>query len=372
MEWLVVRMLYPRMAAMLVVALVPAQWSAAQTAADSLIVPIVAEQPADSVLISLQRSIADLRSEVEELRRELADAPPETPAEAKPDSAAGVVDQVGAIGEGVGGLLVPILLSLLVILVMFYVIKAIVWILEASSEQNATRRLVFKRVIPVVRVVLWSVAIYVILANVFSVSAGQLVTASAAVGVAVGFAAQDVLKNIFGGIIILLDKPFQVGDKINVGGTYGEVVSIGLRSTRITTPDDNLVSVPNAQVVDGQVANANAGALDCQVVTDLYLPGWVDVAKAKRIAYNAAANSEFVFLDKPIVVLVKDEFKETFLTHLVVKAYVIDTRYEPRFASDVTEMAKIEFLREGMLQPLIGLDPVTQRIYDDDGEAVRQ
>jgi small-conductance mechanosensitive channel len=318
------------------------------------------------VLVELNRNVARLGTEVDALRQEL-DSLRAGGAEAQSagDSTRTVAGQVGAIREGVGGLVVPILLSIVVILIMFYVIKAIVWILEVSSEQNATRRLLFKRMIPVVRVVLWSIAIYIILANVFNVSASQLLTASAALGVAIGFAAQDVLKNIFGGILILLDKPFQVGDKINVGGTYGEVVSIGLRSTRITTPDDNLVSVPNAQVVDGQVANANAGALDCQVVTDLYLPGWVDVSKAKSIAYNAAANSEYVFLDKPIVVLVKDEFKETFLTHLLVKAYVIDARYETRFASDVTEMAKVEFLREGMLQPIYGLDALGQRIQTE-------
>ena len=59
----------------------------------------------------------------------------------------------------------------------------------------------------------------------------------------------SLLKNLFGGLILVYDQPFQVGDKIRVGGTYGEVKSIGLRSTRIVTPDDNLVSVPNAQVV---------------------------------------------------------------------------------------------------------------------------
>jgi small-conductance mechanosensitive channel len=115
------------------------------------------------------------------------------------------------------------------------------------------------------------------------------------------------------------------------------------------TPDDNLVSVPNTQVVDGQVANANAGALDCQVVTTLYLPGWVDVGRAKEIAYDAAANSKFVFLKKPIVVFVQDEFKETFLSKIIVKAYVLDARYEGAFASDVTETAKSQYLREGML-----------------------
>ncbi len=239
--------------------------------------------------------------------------------------------------------------AVIVMVAAFAFIKFLVWLLETLSERSARRRLFFKKLIPIARILVWTTVVYYVISGVFEVDKEGLLAAGAAVGVAVGFAAQDVLKNIFGGILIILDQPFQVGDRVSVGGTYGEVVSIGLRSTRIVTPDDNLVTVPNTQVVDGQVANANAGALDCQVVTELFLPGWVDVNRAKEIAYDAAANSKFVYLKKPIVVLIKDEFKETFLTRVVVKAYVIDARYEAVFASDVTETAKSQYLREGML-----------------------
>lgn len=261
-------------------------------------------------------------------------------------------DQLTEAVGGIQHLGRNILLAILTILAFYYIIRSIAWTLERFSEQSATRRLFFKRLVPIVRILVWSLAIYIILIPIFQLEESQLISAWAAIGIAVGFASQDILKNIFGGIIIIIDQPFQVGDKINIQGTYGEVTSIGLRSTRIVTPDDNLVSVPNAQVVESQVANANAGALDCQVVIDLYLPGWVDVLEAKAIAYDAAANSNYVYLEKPIVVNIKDVFKETFLTHLAVKAYVIDTRYEFAFASDVTESAKAEFQRKGLLVPL--------------------
>lgn len=260
-----------------------------------------------------------------------------------------------------------LLLSLLLVLVALYLVRGLAWLLELLAARSAERRLFYKKLIPIARLLVWSLAVYLVIAAIFQVDSTSLLTAAAAVGVAIGFAAQDVLKNIFGGIIIILDQPFQVGDKIAVGDTYGEVVSIGLRSTRITTPDDNLVTVPNAQVVDGQVSNANAGALDCQVVTDLYLPGWVDVALAKRIAYEAAASSKYVYLNKPIVVNVRDEFRETFLIHLKVKAYVLDTRYENRFASDVTEAAKTEFLRHGLLYPMTAFHDPYEGFVPDGG-----
>jgi small-conductance mechanosensitive channel len=250
-----------------------------------------------------------------------------------------------------------VFLALLLGTVAFLFVKLAAQLLERLAERSATRRLFFKKLIPIVRLLVWAVAIYYIVASIFDVSRENLLAASAAAGIAIGFAAQDVLKNIFGGILIVFDQPFQVGDKVSVGGTYGEVASIGLRSTRLVTPDDNLVSVPNSQVVESQVANANAGALDCQVVVDLYLPGWIDVMQAKAIAYNAAATSKYVYLEKPIVVNVRDEFKETFLTHLKVKAYVIDTRYEFALASDITETAKTEFLRHGLMRPFGDLHP---------------
>ena len=175
-------------------------------------------------------------------------------------------DRVQSFGVGVAW-------SIVVIVLFNLLIRALVWVLGALSERSAERRLFYKRLVPIVRIVLWLFAAYLIVRVIFRVDAQGFLAASAAVGVAVGFAAQDLLKNLFGGLILVFDQPFQVGDKISVGGPYGEVVSIGLRSTRIVTADDNLVSVPNAQVVDQQVANANAGELNCQVVTDLFLPG---------------------------------------------------------------------------------------------------
>lgn len=285
------------------------------------------------------------------------DAPQESgQTTAQVDTAASALDQLGDTtlrdaGRTVQFLGLRVFFAAVVLVLTVFVIRGFVFVLEKLAARNAERRLFYKRMVPIARIILWTIAIYVILAVIFQLDATSLIAAAAAIGVAIGFAAQDILKNIFGGLVIIFDQPFQVGDKVSVGGTYGEVVSIGLRSTRITTPDDNLVSVPNSQIVDGQVANANAGALDCQVVTDLYLPGWVDEAKAKQIAYEAAVSSKYVYLNKPIVVLVKDEFDKTHLTRICVKAYVLDTRYEYLLQSEITERARLAFRRAGLLKP---------------------
>ncbi|NND72492.1 MAG: mechanosensitive ion channel [Rhodothermales bacterium] len=298
----------------------------------------------------LARRLSSIEDKLAAIEKAISQTePPSSRASTDTISTASPRDALGSAADNLGNFGLKIFFSIILLFLMYFFIKIVVWILDTASERSASRRLFFKKLIPIVRIVFWSFVIYLIIAKVFNVDRQGLLAAGAALGVAVGFAAQDVLKNIFGGILIILDQPFQVGDKINVGGTYGEVVSIGLRSTRIVTPDDNLVSVPNTQVVDGQVANANAGALHCQVVTTLYLPGDTDVAKARKIAYEAAANSKYVYLDKPIVVLVKDFYEYRFLTKILVKAYVLDTRYEFAFASEITETAKAEFLKAGLL-----------------------
>ena len=250
-------------------------------------------------------------------------------------------DEVTNLGFG-------IFWSIVVLAVFHFAIRALIWILETLAERSVTRRLTFKWLIPIIRMVLWAIAAFLIVRTIFRVDASGLLAAGAALGVALGFAAQDLLKNVFGGLIVVFDQPFQVGDKIRVGGTYGEVVSIGLRSTRIVTADDDAVSVPNSQVVEEQVANANSGKLNCQVLTNLYLPGRVDERTAKEIAFEAAVNSKYVFLEKPIQVFIEDEFHTTFVTRVKVRAYVLDPRFEFLLRSDITERARDGFRAAGL------------------------
>lgn len=267
-----------------------------------------------------------------------------------PDTAGGLeLPDLEEATEDVQSIGLGIALSLLVLLFFHFLIRAVIWVLETLAERSTARRLSFKWLIPITRMVFWAIAVFLIVNNIFQVDAQGLIAAGAALGVGIAVAAQDVLKNVLGGLTVVFDQPFQVGDKISVGGTYGEVVSIGLRSTRIVTADDDMVSIPNAKLVEEQVANSNAGQLNCQVATNLYLPGRVDERLAKKIAFEAAVTSKYVFLNKPIVVLVQDDFRTTFVTRIKVRAYVLDPRFEFVFQSDVTERARDGFRKSGLM-----------------------
>ena len=305
--------------------------------------------PPQTTLDSLAARLSDITAAQQLILSRLDAMEQGGPAAAAQADTAGAALDLEDATEEVRSLGVGIFWSLVIIVVFHFLIRALAWILETLAERSVRRRLTFKWLIPITRMALWAIAAYLILRTVFRVDAQGLLAASAALGLALGIAAQDLLKNVFGGLIVVFDQPFQVGDKISVGGTYGEVVSIGLRSTRIVTADDNLVTVPNSQVVEEQVANANAGQLNSQVVTDLYLPGRVDERKAREIAFEAAVTSQYVFLNKPIVVLVADEFRTTFVTRVRVKAYVLDPRFEFLMQSDITERARDGFRAAGLM-----------------------
>ncbi|MGY8823775.1 MAG: mechanosensitive ion channel family protein [Candidatus Latescibacterota bacterium] len=241
-----------------------------------------------------------------------------------------------------------IFLALSIFAAAYGLAYSLTFLLERTAERLIAHRLLFKRLIPVLRLAIYGVTIYLVIV-VVSPQEAQLYAILGSMALALGLAAKDLLNDIIGGVVVLFDRSFQTGDRILVGGHYGEVVSIGLRSTKIVTPDDSLVTVPNSSILSSTVSNTNAGAIDCQVVVDIYLPTAADLEVAEGIAREAVLTSKYTYLSKPVVVNVKDEFKETYLSHLIVKAYVFDTRYENAFAADLTRRIKKELVHRNLL-----------------------
>lgn len=240
--------------------------------------------------------------------------------------------------------------SLFFLLLTWLVLRFVKKILEIFAERNANFRIRIKGIIPVVSFITWAVVIYIIIVKVFAPPKQTTLAATASLGLAFGFAAQDILKNIFAGIVILFDAPFRVGDKIEVGSHYGEVTRIGLRSTKIVTPDDSMVTLPNSDLMNSSVSNANSGEANCQVVAELHLPQGIDTIRVRQIATEAAQVSKYVYLEKPIVVLFFHEVlhDKTYLK-MRLKAYVLDIRSEFAFKSDMTELVLRELIKEGIL-----------------------
>lgn len=242
-----------------------------------------------------------------------------------------------------------VLFTIVFFIFTYYLTIFIGSILDNLSEKISKYRLRIKRLVPITRVLIWSFSIYFAIAGIINPPYTTVITVMASVGIAVGLASQDVLKNLFGGLMLILDRPFQVGDKVEMGEHYGEVLQIGLRSSRIVTPGDSIVTIPNGELVRTSVSNANSGALDCMVISEIFLPSDAPIEKVKEIAYKAVISSRYVYLEKPISILAVNEMHRIgSVIKLKVKAYVLDIRFEFPFQSDVTELILKELHERGI------------------------
>lgn len=242
--------------------------------------------------------------------------------------------------------------SIVIFLIGWLLVRFFTKILETLAERWTNLRLTVKGIIPMFRIGTLIFTTYLVIAWIINPPMQTLLAVTASAGIAIGFASQDVLKNIFGGIMILFDRPFQVGDKIQVGNHYGEVISIGLRTVRITTPDDSMVSIPNSEIVNQSVSNSNSGESNCQVVAEIYLPVNIDTNLVRDLALKSAAVSRYVYLKKPIVVVFRNEMHQYRpMLKMRIKAYVFDIRYEFNFLSDMTETTIKILLERGIVTP---------------------
>ncbi|HSH74877.1 MAG TPA: mechanosensitive ion channel family protein [Longimicrobiales bacterium] len=87
------------------------------------------------------------------------------------------------------------------------------------------------------------------------VNTASLLTSLGIAGLTIGFAARDALSNMISGVLIYWDRPFVIGDLVEVGESYGRVERITLRSTRVVTPDGRMLAVPNTEIVNTTVAS---------------------------------------------------------------------------------------------------------------------
>ena len=106
----------------------------------------------------------------------------------------------------------------------------------------------------VVHYVVLAVGLIMVLDHV-GVDTTSVLASLGVAGLTIGFAARDALSNVISGVFIFWDRPFVIGDLVEIGGAYGRVDTITMRSTRIVTPDGRMLAIPNSVVINSTVAS---------------------------------------------------------------------------------------------------------------------
>lgn len=247
-----------------------------------------------------------------------------------------------------------VFVSLLVIAGTTVALRFLSGIVDRLSVRFTHRRMLFSKVESFTRFLAYFVTGTIVVGLSFQINQTVLTLIGGTLAVAIGFAMRDLVAAMIAGVTIMFDRPFQVGDRVQYAGEYGDIVAIGLRSVRMQTLDDNTVTIPNNKILTDVTSCGNYGALDMQVTITFFIGVDQDVELAERLITEGILTSSYVFLDKPVVVRIRQVIQEDYVAvEMRGKAYVLDTKYEKAFETDVTKRVLQAFRRQGVLPPAV-------------------
>lgn len=211
------------------------------------------------------------------------------------------------------------------------------WIPFLANQFSGKRRLYILALMPILRLIIIIVAFITIFPIIILPTTENLIAFLGAMGIALGFALKEYISSLIAGIVTLYEMPYRPGDWIEINGIYGEVISIGLRSLELRTPDDTNVRIPQLKMWDSPIFNSTSGSRELLCVTDFYLDPKHDASLIKQILHDVAITSPFLQMRKPVDVIIKEK---PWGTHYKLKAYPVDARDQFQFISDLTVRGK--------------------------------
>jgi MscS family membrane protein len=164
------------------------------------------------------------------------------------------------------------------------------------------------QILPFIRrtalIILTITAIIVLLSH-FDINVSAFITTLGIGSLAIALAAQATLSDTISGFVIMVDRPFRIGDRIELLDldTWGDVVDIGLRSTRILTRDNRMVVVPNAVIGKSLIVNHSYPDTHYRVQTEIGVAYGTDIEKARRVMIEAVREQDWVMKEERIEAL---------------------------------------------------------------------
>ena len=243
--------------------------------------------------------------------------------------------------------------AVLIIIVTFVVARFTTRIADQLGERFTDKRLLIQQLGSFVRFFFYFLGALATLSVLLEGTAAWVAVGGAA-AVSFGFALKDLVSSLIAGLVILVDRPFQVGDRVSFGSWYGEISHIGLRSVRLVTLDDTQVTIPNNKVLTDSVASGNAGSVEMMIQVDFFIGNDQNLARAKQIVGEALTSSRFVSTARPWSVTISQVLQDSyFALRLRAKAYVLDVAFEKAFETDVTERVIEGFAAAGVHPPAV-------------------
>jgi small conductance mechanosensitive channel len=188
----------------------------------------------------------------------------------------------------------------------------------------------------------------VIAGNQVGIQIAALLTGVSIVGLAIGFAAQESLQNFIAGIVIFWDKPFKIGDWIEVDATLGQVKRVTFRSTRLENLDGDIVVFPNTYMLSTKVVNKSTNVITrCNVLIGIAYKESIE--KAREVLLTLVKRDSRIEVKPQPEVVVKNLNASS--VDLLLHFWIKEERYEDAMQYEYLEKAKVALDEAGIEIP---------------------
>jgi len=191
--------------------------------------------------------------------------------------------------------------------------------------------------------------------DVLGMNVMPFIAGAGVAGIAIGFAAKDTLSNLIAGVLLIVDRPFEIGDRIEVwsapagSATWGDVIDIGLRATKIKTTDNIIIIIPNNEIMTRDIVNYTSISTKIRVRINVGVAYDTDIEKAKALIKDVAGQAAWISKEPPPKVVVRN-FGESSVD-LQLRVWIDNARKRMDTISYITDKIKAAFDKNGIEIP---------------------
>ena len=246
---------------------------------------------------------------------------------------------------------VKIIIALVIMFISFKIINAIAKKIVKRAEKKHADKTIFQTLAYVLKVGL-KIVVIICLIGYLGIDTSGLTALIASLGVGIGLAVNGALSNLAGGVLIILTRPFKIDDYIEAIGYSGTVIDIRIVNTKLLTPDNKVIYLPNGTLANAEIVNYSEK--DLRRVDLMFSISYSnDFEKAKRIITDICVAHELVLKDPVPFVRVKEHGSSSI--NITARAWTKNSDYWTVYF-DVTEAVKTAFDKEGIEIPFNQLD----------------